>query len=129
MIDFKEREQRELAQTLARYIYAGKAEVTLVEDSYFSGQRWRYIFKKWRELRCWNDARRQSDHEIEIQYLRLCRRYNTDIYVSLGNWKPILEVVASRLQFYSTNCLALSDSHVKFLDRILKVAWALKHGI
>jgi hypothetical protein len=118
-----------MAFALIAYIRAGNGSAEKADDAYFSGQRWHRIYKKWRELRCCNNAIGATDEETETFYVRFCTRFNINEHVKMCDWKPILEVIASRLEFYAANNLSMPEQAVKAVSRLVRIARALKYGV
>ena len=67
--------------------------------------------------------------KIEVFYVRFCIQHCADHHVRLGEWKPILETIAARLQFFAANNLDISSLTVESLDRLVHIARALKYDV
>lgn len=131
MIEFKNQARREQALSLVRYILAGRNDSTIeVDDAYYSGQRWHRIYKQWRSLECYNapEPEGTTDEQFEVFYVRFCCQFSVDVHVRRCEWKSILDVVVQRLWFYATNNLTMSTLTVRSLQRLLRIARALKYG-
>lgn len=119
---------RKAAFALIGYIRQGRDHVCEVEDSYFSSQRMGVIGNRLKALLGENTSEKSTVEDSEASYLRLCDRYSVCHIVTLGDWKNLLELIASRIHFYASNNLGMSSIQALMLKRIWLVSRALHTG-